>query len=592
MIIMVLVVENDNEMKVEEDVSSKLRIFKIQRTAVYDGPGIRTTIFFQGCNLRCLWCQNPEGQSYQGVDNKDYTIDEIMEIILRDKEYYLATNGGITLSGGEAFLQDPDSLINLLKRIKDEGISITVETALFAPWKNISKVAPYIDLFYVDLKVVGDEELHKKLTRQGTSLIYDNLKKLIEMGANIQFRMVIVPGLNDAPKNLKAACSFLKSLNYDSIELLKYHSLYEAKAKKLGLIEKSLGISYEQSVDALKRALQIFRDNGINAYNIELDNKISHAEFTERVRKIQEEIRESPRSLCIESALLKTKYYKKNGFKKPLHIRRAEALSYMLKNKKIKIYPNELIVGNFTTKRVAGQLWPEYYGTLYILFLYRINRQKPDSFKISFKDQLKFYTKIFPFWWNKNILNITYPKIKDFLVSMFRTAEIKAGFNNNFAAIAHYIANFDRILKLGTTGLKEEIRKIQKEHPENNQDFYEATIIALDGLEAFGQRYSDHLKNLAAKEKNPDRKKELEKMAEVCARVPKYPARTFHEALQSILFVHIALCLEAYENAISFGRLDQILYPYYKKDVEAGRITYDEAKELLSLFILKMEELI
>ena len=81
-------------------------------------------------------------------------------------------------------------------------------------------------------------------------------------------------------------------------------------------------------------------------------------------------------------------------------------------------------------------------------------------------------------------------------------------------------------------------------------------------------------------------------MAEVCQNVPKNPARTYHEALQSMLFLHIALCIESFENAISFGRLDQILYPYYKKDKDAGKITYDKAKELLALFILKMDEIV
>ncbi len=126
-----------------------LKLFKIQRTGVYDGPGVRTTLFFQGCNLRCLWCQNPEGQSFQGglVPECNYSNEEIMDIVLRDKEYYSATNGGVTLSGGEPLLQDPDNLIELLKLLKEENISIAAETTLHVPWKNVKKIAPYIDLF-------------------------------------------------------------------------------------------------------------------------------------------------------------------------------------------------------------------------------------------------------------------------------------------------------------------------------------------------------------------------------------------------------------------------------------------------------------
>jgi pyruvate-formate lyase len=97
---------------------------------------------------------------------------------------------------------------------------------------------------------------------------------------------------------------------------------------------------------------------------------------------------------------------------------------------------------------------------------------------------------------------------------------------------------------------------------------------------------------MSAAEKDEARRAELEKMAAVCARVPKHPAETYHEALQCMVFLQIALCIESYENAVSFGRVDQILYPYYKADKEAGRITYEEAKELLCLFVLKMDEAI
>jgi formate C-acetyltransferase len=185
-----------------------------------------------------------------------------------------------------------------------------------------------------------------------------------------------------------------------------------------------------------------------------------------------------------------------------------------------------------------------------------------------------------------------YPNIFDFLVAITRNSELSAGFNNNFAAIAHYIANFNRVLKLGTIGLREEVKRYMEQDPKKNPNFYKGCLIALDGLEQFGLRYAKHLEKMAKKEKNPERKKELEQMAKVCERVPKYPAETFHEALQSIMLTQIALCIESYENAISFGRLDQILYPYYKKDLDAGRITYDQAKELLSLFVLKIDECI
>ncbi|MEX2684608.1 MAG: pyruvate formate lyase family protein [Candidatus Sigynarchaeota archaeon] len=573
-------------------IDQGLKVFKIQRTCVYDGPGIRTTVFFQGCNMRCAWCQNPEMQPLQGRVGQgcDYSLDKIMDIVSRDKDFYTPTNGGVTLSGGEPFLQDPAHLLELLKALKKENFHVIVETSLFAPWKTISKAAPYIDLFLVDLKVIGDDDLHKKLTNQNSTLIHENLGKLLDLKVKIQFRMVMVPGLNDGESNIRKAADFLKSINFHSIELMKYHNLYEDKAKRLGLEFVPLDITPDQSRASIRKAVELFKQLGITAENTDLDTSRHPAEFTQRVKDIQKAQRDYGRAVCIEASKLKTQYYRKNGFKKPTPIHRAERLAYVLKYKKVIIYPGELLVGNFTAKRVACQLWEELYCDLPSVFFFRVNRLKPVSFKCSWKDILYAYFRIFPFWYKHGLFRKVFYSLKRFIYGIAHAAEMVAGFENNMAMIAHFIVNFERILQLGTTGIIDEIKAVQKEKPENNQDFYNGAIIALEALEAFAQRYADSLVELSKKESDPKRRKELEDMAEICTRVPKYPARTYHEALQSMLFLHIALCLESYENAISFGRVDQILYPYYKADLEAGRLDYERAKELLCLFILKIDE--
>ena len=581
-------------------LQDKLRVLKIQRTCVHDGPGIRTTIFFQGCNLRCSWCQNPEALSYQPdiAPDGSSSISEIMEVVSRDKEYYHSTGGGVTLSGGEPLLQNADSLIRLLQLLKKENIHVSAETSLHVPWETISKVAPYVDLFLVDLKIVGDEALHKQYTKQSSALIHENIKKLISLKASLLFRMVVVPGFNDSERNIKASADFLKSIKYQSIELLKYHSLYEDKARRLGLAHESLNITSEQSIDSITKAIELFTLYDIKAECSDLGSSRHKAAFTSRVYDIQNAIRESDHHLCFEVSRLKTKFYKKHGFNKPSYVHRAERLSYVLNNKEIIIYPHELLVGNFTSKRRGGQVWEEHYGVLFSSILHQINRQTPVPFKCSFKDKLAFYFKIFPFWWKHCLLTRVNKTLKELMLTVARTSEVTTGFNNNMAAIAHFIVNFERILELGTTGIIEEIRAKQKESPDNNQDFYNSAIIALKGLEDFAERYSDALSNLSMKEKHDfrsgpaERRRELEEMSAICKRVPKYPARTYHEALQSMLFLHIALCIESYENAVSLGRIDQILYPYYKRDKEAGIITYEKAKELLALFILKMDEVI
>jgi len=572
----------------------KLKVLKIQRTCVYDGPGIRTTIFFQGCGLRCLWCQNPEAQSFHPgmTPENDYSISGIIELVLRDKDYYCKTNGGVTLSGGEPLLQAPESLIPLLASLKKENIAVAVETSLHVPWENIEKLAPYIDLFLADLKVVGDEGLHKKYTGQDSILIHDNIKKLMALSANVKFRMVMVPGYNDGENNIRAVADFLKSVDHSAIELLKYHNMYEEKARRLGLAFASLNITNNVSLASVKKAADLFKSLGIKAGCYDLDSSWHKAVFSRRVYDIQNAIRESGRNLCFEVSRLKTDYYKKHGFEKPNPISRAQRLSYVLKNKSVIIYPHELLVGNFTAKRCGGQIWEEHYGVLFASILHQIHRQKPVAFQCSWKERLNFFYRTLPFWMGHCLLLKVNNSIPKFILTIARASENVAGFNNNTAAIAHFTVNFKRVLELGTTGILKEIQTARKGKPATCKAHYEGATIALTALETFAARYAERLSCLSRGESDPERRRELEKMTAICRHVPKYPARTYHEALQSMMFLQIAICTESYENAISHGRLDQVLYPYYKRDKEAGIIDYDKAKELLALYILKMDEAI
>ena len=573
--------------------SDKFKVVKIQRTCVHDGPGLRTTIFFSGCGLRCLWCQNPETLAINSNPNaKDYSVDDIMQIVVRDKQYYTATSGGITISGGEPLLQNPELLVQLLSRIKNEGISTAVETTLHVPFDTVEKIRPYVDIFFVDIKTVGNVTQHKKLTGQDGKLISENIKKLVDTGAKINFRMVMVPGHNDTEAQIKNASELLKSLGYDRIELLKYNNMYEEKATKFSLNIPMLNITEQMAEVSLARGLELFNNFEINAYHVKLNIIGRTSEFAKRVLDVQQDIRDAGRALCMEVSKLKTKFYKTNGFDKPTHIHRSERLKYVLENKSVIVWPKELLVGNYTAKRCGGQVWEEQYGVLDVSFLYKINHQTPVSFKCPAKDRFYFYAHILPYWIPHSLLLKVNTKLSDFLAMLGRSSEMIAGFQNNMAAIAHFIPNYDRILELGTTGLIEELKQTAKEHPENNQDFYRGAIIGLEALANWADRYANELARLASIEKGKQRKAELQKMSEICHKVPRYPATTFHEAIQSIIFVQIAICQEAYENAVSFGRMDQILYPYYKADLEAGRITYEEAKELLCLFVLKMDECI
>ena len=581
----------------DPDIAShgaKLAVLNIQRTCVNDGPGIRTTVFFRGCTMRCRWCHNPEAQPFASSAPLEAhrSVAEIMRVIAKDRAYYRSTQGGVTLSGGEPLAQSRVGLLNLLEALKGEGIRVAIETAGDVPWRAFEASLPYVDLFLFDLKVVADAALHQTLTGRDPGQVEDNVARLAATDANVRFRMCVVPGLNDSTANIEAAAALLKSIGQPAIELMRYHDLHEQKSQSLHLSQAPLHISAERSASALEAASRAFTSLGIAAPSSASEAAPRKPIATTRVKRIQRAIRDSGHHVCLESAELKTAFYKRHGFTEPVAVQRGNLLRYLLNEKKITVYPDELLVGNFTSKRVGGSVWVEYFGTAMAINLWRIDRQEPVAFECSLSEKLRFYTKLAPFWARKSLLARTFPSPKELALFVARTLEQKAGFNNNLAGIAHFIVNCERLLRLGTRGIAEEVRQKRSEKRGEGSEFYDGVLIALRSLEEFGDRYAAHLSDLASVETDAERRAELEHMANVCARVPRDPARTFHEALQSILFLHIALCTESFENAISLGRLDQVLDPYYRADVEAGRLDYESARELLACFILKIDEVV
>jgi hypothetical protein len=171
--------------------------------------------------------------------------------------------------------------------------------------------------------------------------------------------------------------------------------MYEEKAKRLGIEQKSLNISNESALASVKAAVETFKSYGIKAECIDLDTTRHKAVFTQRVYDIQNAIRTSDHSLSFEVSNLKTDFYKKNGFNEPSYLHRAKRLEYVLKNKSVIVHPGELLVGNYTEKRRGAQVWEEHYGPSG--FNHPPDSQTdPVSFQCSTKDKLTFYFKIFP----------------------------------------------------------------------------------------------------------------------------------------------------------------------------------------------------
>ena len=241
----------------------KATIFEIKRFAVHDGDGIRTTVFFKGCPLRCVWCHNPEGLSHTpelafyehkcigcGECKKDgftvedclgearvpygreVSVDELLPILLEDRDFYERSGGGVTLSGGECLMQ-ADFCVELLRRLKENGISTAVDTSGFASRAAFDKVIPYTDVFLYDLKAY-DEDVHIRCTGQSNKIILENLLYLDSLGKSVEIRIPYVPGYNDT--EMEKIAAFLAELkNIVRVRVLPYHSYAASKYKALGI---------------------------------------------------------------------------------------------------------------------------------------------------------------------------------------------------------------------------------------------------------------------------------------------------------------------------------------------------------------------
>lgn len=222
----------------------KLNISDIQHFSVGDGDGIRTTVFFKGCNLCCPWCHNPETISPEAQllcfaqTGKEklcgvlMELDEVANEILLDKAYYDASGGGVTLSGGEVMLQI-DGAVRLAARMKAEGISVTVDTAGNVPYSYFERMNPFADMYYYDLKAANAEDY--AVLGGDFDLITENLRRLTADKMNVHARVVLIPDFNTAPEYIDSMCSCLLSAGVSNVDLLPFHRLGSSKYEALGL---------------------------------------------------------------------------------------------------------------------------------------------------------------------------------------------------------------------------------------------------------------------------------------------------------------------------------------------------------------------
>lgn len=292
---------------------SKGMIFNIQKFCIHDGPGIRTTVFFKGCPLKCMWCHNPESQEFHKelmidkekctncgkcikgcssgvisinqnhVENdldkcvycencidlcvnnvrqiigKEYTINELMKEIKKDTIFYENSGGGVTFSGGEAISQI-DFVEDLAEGCKYENIPVALDTSGYAPFSYFERIKDYVDLFLYDIKLI-DEDLHKKYTGVSNKLILENLKRLSDIGANINLRIPLIEGINTSDDFVISVLNVIRKCNILSINLLPYHDTGKDKYARLNRSYNNESMK-KPSDERMCEIENMFRSNG------------------------------------------------------------------------------------------------------------------------------------------------------------------------------------------------------------------------------------------------------------------------------------------------------------------------------------------
>lgn len=266
-------------------------ITNIQKFSIHDGDGIRTTVFFKGCPLKCEWCHNPETQRFEKemqvdrekctgcgtcasvcpngavrmtedhrpswdpkactfcgkcenfcpagvreIVGREYTVKELTKELMKDQMFYEESGGGVTFSGGEVMSMDMEFILAMAKELKRQDVTLTIDTCGYVPYERFEKILPYVNTFLYDVKVM-DPELHKKYMGTDNKLILENLIRLSQDGARIYIRIPTIKEVNGNEQNMKETIAFLKEhdIHPAGVNLLPYHDTGSGKYAKLGM---------------------------------------------------------------------------------------------------------------------------------------------------------------------------------------------------------------------------------------------------------------------------------------------------------------------------------------------------------------------
>jgi pyruvate formate-lyase/glycerol dehydratase family glycyl radical enzyme len=303
-----------------------------------------------------------------------------------------------------------------------------------------------------------------------------------------------------------------------------------------------------------------------------------------RAAAVKEQITEAPLVLCPERAYLVTEFFKKHvNPADPVVVQKAKALQYLLENKQVIIHPGETIAGNAGTSRKCCIMQPELASAFMATELLWIDRRKTNPMEIPWKDRLSLLWKVLPYWLLHSMPSRMFTG--PVRAARYVAHQLKPTYYliNEAGGIGHFLPNYEKMLRLGTRGY---MRTLEGE----SGDLHQAARIVCGALETWALRIARRAEVEAEAATDSTRRNELGEVARILRKVPREPADSLHEALQSLWLTHMGVMLESLNSAVSFGRIDRYLYPFYRRDIDSGRISREDAVELLLQFSIKATE--
>lgn len=319
---------------------------------------------------------------------------------------------------------------------------------------------------------------------------------------------------------------------------------------------------------------------------------MENIKMSSRIDLLKNKMLSQPRYASIEQAKIITEIYKQNE-NKPRIIQRALALKASLERLEISVEPQELIVGNRTAGVRYGVVFPESGSSWVDREFETLPTRAQDKFNVRQEDIDYFRSVIKPYWEGKSLEDVLRQRYGKEISDIEKVVKI----NQKDHAQGHICPDSEKWLKLGPAGIKQQAQEhLDKIKQEGNQSeaeaFYQSVVYVMEGAQHFMQRYSALIKGMLPQQTDPQLISDMKEVADICENLSNRPAQSLHEAIQSVWFLFVILHMESNASSFSPGRLDKILYPYYKNDIQSGRLTNERALEIIECLWLKFNQIV